>query len=205
LFAGVVIAAVFAFLQFTTSGMVVRAGMADRETVGLLGIDIDRRFTIVFGIAAIVAGVAGVIYTPIPSPDSHMGMEFLVLSFVVGVMVGGMGSFGGAVMVGFLAGHPAILRLLPLHVFRQCPAFLDQLLPEDQVVFPHQLREERFLRTMALTEKSADVRIGVPYARKCSVKLDSVISCLLTRGGPRRAMVFRYRDLSYVTPVCQQR
>ena len=45
-FSAVIIGAVFAFLQFTTFGMVVRAGMADRETVGLLGIDIDRRFTI---------------------------------------------------------------------------------------------------------------------------------------------------------------
>jgi branched-subunit amino acid ABC-type transport system permease component len=98
-----VIGAVFAFLQFTTFGMVVRAGMADRETVGLLGINIDRRFTIVFGIAAIVAGLAGVMYTPILSPDYHMGMDFLVLSFVV-VVVGGMGSLTGAVAAGFLLG-----------------------------------------------------------------------------------------------------
>lgn len=98
-----VIGAVFSFLQFTTFGMVVRAGMADRETVGLLGIDIDRRFTIVFGIAAIVAGLAGVMYTPILSPDYHMGMDFLVLSFVV-VVVGGMGSLTGAVAAGFLLG-----------------------------------------------------------------------------------------------------
>lgn len=98
-----VIAAVFAFLRFTTFGMVVRAGMADRETVGLLGIDIDKRFTVVFGIAAVVAGLAGVMYTPILSPDYHMGMDFLVLSFVV-VVVGGMGSLGGAVAAGFLLG-----------------------------------------------------------------------------------------------------
>ncbi len=102
-FAGAIIAGVFAFLQFTTFGMVVRAGMADRETVGLLGIDIDRRFTIVFGLAAVVAGLAGVMYTPILSPDYHMGMDFLVLSFVV-VVVGGMGSLGGAVAAGFLLG-----------------------------------------------------------------------------------------------------
>ena len=51
--------------SFTTFGMVVRAGMADRETVGLLGIDIDRRFTVMFGLAAVVAGLAGVMYTPI--------------------------------------------------------------------------------------------------------------------------------------------
>jgi branched-chain amino acid transport system permease protein len=102
-FSGVIIMGVFSFLQFTTFGMVVRAGMADRETVGLMGIDIDRRFTIVFGLAAIVAGMAGVMYTPILSPDYHMGMDFLVLSFVV-VVVGGMGSLGGAVAAGFLLG-----------------------------------------------------------------------------------------------------
>lgn len=83
--------------------MVVRAGMADRETVGLFGIDIDRRFTLMFGIAACVAGLAGVMYAPINSPNYHMGMDFLVLSFVV-VVVGGMGSLGGAVLAGFLLG-----------------------------------------------------------------------------------------------------
>ncbi len=103
LFAGIVIFSVFAFLHFTTFGMVVRAGMADREMVGLLGINIQRRFTIVFGIAAVVAGLAGVMYTPILPPDYHMGMDFLVLSFVV-VVVGGMGSLGGAVAAGFLLG-----------------------------------------------------------------------------------------------------
>ena len=102
-FSGLVIAAVFAFLQFTTFGMVVRAGMEDRETVGLLGINIQKRFTIVFGIAAVVAGLAGVMYTPILPPDYHIGMDFLVLSFVV-VVVGGMGSLGGAVAAGFLLG-----------------------------------------------------------------------------------------------------
>ena len=103
MFAGVIIFSVFAFLKFTTFGMVVRAGMADRETVGLLGINIQRRFTIVFGIAAIVAGLAGVMYSPILPPDYHMGMDFLVLSFVV-VVVGGMGSIEGAVAAGFLLG-----------------------------------------------------------------------------------------------------
>jgi branched-chain amino acid transport system permease protein len=103
LFSLAIIGGVFAFLRFTTFGMVVRAGMRDRETVGLLGIDIERRFTIVFGIAVVVAGLAGTMYTPILPPDYHMGMEFLVLSFVV-VVVGGMGSLGGAVVAGFLLG-----------------------------------------------------------------------------------------------------
>lgn len=102
-FAALIIGATFAFLRFTTFGMVVRAGMQDREMVGMLGINIQRRFTIVFGLAAVCAGLAGVMYTPILPPDYHMGMEFLVLSFVV-VVVGGMGSLGGAVLAGFLLG-----------------------------------------------------------------------------------------------------
>ncbi|WP_439155408.1 branched-chain amino acid ABC transporter permease [Yoonia sp.] len=102
-FSLIIIAAVFAFLQFTTFGMVVRAGMADRETVGLLGIDIDKRFTLMFGMAAAVAGLAGVMYTPILSPHYNIGMDFLVLSFVV-VVVGGMGSLPGAVLAGFMLG-----------------------------------------------------------------------------------------------------
>ncbi len=102
-FAALIIGGVFAFLRYTTFGMVVRAGMADRETVGMLGIDIDKRFTLMFGIAAAVAGLAGVMYTPINPPNYHMGMDFLVLSFVV-VVVGGMGSLPGAVLAGFLLG-----------------------------------------------------------------------------------------------------
>ena len=114
-FAVVLIGAVFAFLQFTTFGMVVRAGMADRETVGLLGINIDRRFTLMFALAAVVAGLAGVMYTPIISPNYHMGMDFLVLSFVV-VVVGGMGSLPGAVAAGFLLGILESFASMPVAI-----------------------------------------------------------------------------------------
>ncbi|MEQ9688236.1 MAG: branched-chain amino acid ABC transporter permease [Bauldia litoralis] len=102
-FSAIILAVVFGMLQFTTYGMVVRAGMRDRETVGLLGINIQKRFTAVFGLAAVVAGLAGVMYTPIVPPNYTIGMDFLVLSFVV-VVVGGMGSLGGAVLAGFLLG-----------------------------------------------------------------------------------------------------
>jgi branched-chain amino acid transport system permease protein len=103
LFSLAVIGAVFAFLHLTTYGMVVRAGMRDRQTVGFLGINIQKRFTVVFGLASVVAGVAGVMYAPILPPNYLLGMDFLVLSFVV-VVVGGMGSLGGAVAAGFLLG-----------------------------------------------------------------------------------------------------
>ena len=124
-FAAVIIAGVFGFLQFTTFGMVVRAGMADRETVGLLGINIDKRFTIMFGIAAAVAGLAGVMYAPINSPNYHMGMDFLVLSFVV-VVVGGMGSLPGAVLAGFLLG--ILESFSSMNVIKQILPGIDQII-----------------------------------------------------------------------------
>jgi branched-chain amino acid transport system permease protein len=125
LFAALVIGGVFAFLRYTTFGMVVRAGMADRETVGILGINIDRRFTIMFGIAAGVAGLAGVMYTPINSPNYHMGMDFLVLSFVV-VVVGGMGSLEGAVLAGFMLG--ILESFASMNVFKAIIPGIDQII-----------------------------------------------------------------------------
>jgi len=125
LFSAIVIGAVFAFLRFTTFGMVVRAGMADRETVTLLGINIDQRFTIVFAIAALVAGLAGLMYTPILSPDYHMGMDFLVISFVV-VVVGGMGSLPGAVAAGFLLG--ILQSFASLNEVKQILPGIDQII-----------------------------------------------------------------------------
>jgi branched-chain amino acid transport system permease protein len=105
--------------------MVVRAGMRDRETVGLLGIHIERRFTIVFGIAVIVAGVAGAMYTPIVTPDYRLGMDFLVLSFVV-VVVGGMGSLPGAVLAGFMLG--ILQSLASLNEAKQLFPGIDQVI-----------------------------------------------------------------------------
>ncbi len=125
LFSSVILAAVFAFLRYTTFGMVVRAGMADRETVGILGINIDKRFTIMFAIAAIVAGVAGAMYAPINSPNYHMGMDFLVLSFVV-VVVGGMGSLPGAVLAGYLLG--ILESFASMNVIKDALPGIDQII-----------------------------------------------------------------------------
>jgi branched-subunit amino acid ABC-type transport system permease component len=121
----VIVCAVFAFLKLTTYGMVVRAGMTDREMVGLLGINIQRRFTVVFGIAAIVAGLAGCLYVPILPPDYHIGMDFLVLSFVV-VVVGGMGSLGGAVSAGFLLG--VLQSFASMSVIKDIVPGIDQII-----------------------------------------------------------------------------
>ena len=108
-----VIYGVFSLLLFTRFGMVVRSGMQDRQMVALLGINIERRFTFVFGLSSAIAGLAGALYTPSLPPNFHMGMDFLVISFVV-VVVGGMGSLPGAVAAGFMLGMIEALVALPV-------------------------------------------------------------------------------------------
>ena len=97
----VVIAGITGYLS-EKSGF-TRNGILSSIIICIGGAFLFYFITIMFGIAAAVAGLAGVMYGPINPPNYHMGMDFLVLSFVV-VVVGGMGSLPGAVLAGFLLG-----------------------------------------------------------------------------------------------------
>ncbi|HEY0383709.1 MAG TPA: branched-chain amino acid ABC transporter permease [Candidatus Elarobacter sp.] len=107
LFAGgviVMLALVWLFIERTTYGLIVRAGIRDRIMVQLLGGNIRQASTIVFALGAAIAGLVGAAATPIYSIDPATGFAFLVPSFVV-VVVGGLGSFWGAVLGGLLIGE----------------------------------------------------------------------------------------------------
>ena len=82
---------------------IVLLGVVDAIALFAMFVLVMQESWLVFGIAAVVAGLAGVMYTPLLPPNYHLGMDFLVLSFVV-VVVGGMGSLAGAVAAGFLLG-----------------------------------------------------------------------------------------------------
>ncbi|MDB5093708.1 MAG: High-affinity branched-chain amino acid transport system permease protein LivH [Candidatus Eremiobacteraeota bacterium] len=107
LFAGgviVMLALVWLFIERTNYGLIVRAGIRDRVMVQLLGGNIRQASTIVFALGAAIAGLVGAAATPIYSIDPGTGFAFLVPSFVV-VVVGGLGSFWGAVLGGLLIGE----------------------------------------------------------------------------------------------------
>jgi branched-chain amino acid transport system permease protein len=97
------VAALFVLLQFTRFGLVVRAGMRDSEILRFLGINIERRFAIVFGLGAGIAGIAGLFGGPVTQVYPGIGMAYLVPSFLV-VVIGGMGSVPGAVLAALLLG-----------------------------------------------------------------------------------------------------
>jgi branched-chain amino acid transport system permease protein len=100
----VALLALFLVLYRTRLGMIVRAGIEDALMVDSLGINVDRVFMVVFGIGAMAAGFAGIINAPIVSLTPEVGEQILVQTFVV-VVIGGVGSFPGAVLGGLIAGE----------------------------------------------------------------------------------------------------
>lgn len=91
-------------LYRTRLGMIVRAGIEDSGMVGMLGINVDRVFMLVFGIGAMAAGFAGIVNAPVVSLTPDLGGSILVQTFVV-VVIGGVGSFPGAILGGLIAGE----------------------------------------------------------------------------------------------------
>jgi len=91
-------------LYRTRLGMIVRAGIEDSTMVDSLGIDVYRVFMVVFGIGAMAAGFAGIVNAPVVSLTPGMGDDILVETFVV-VVIGGVGSFPGAILGGLIAGE----------------------------------------------------------------------------------------------------
>jgi branched-chain amino acid transport system permease protein len=102
--ASVALAALYVLLYRTRLGMIVRAGIEDSAMVDMLGINVYRVFMVVFGIGAMAAGFAGIVNAPVVSLTPNMGEAILVQTFVV-VVIGGVGSFPGAILGGLIAGE----------------------------------------------------------------------------------------------------
>ncbi|WP_440770283.1 ABC transporter permease [Natronorubrum sp. DTA28] len=102
-FGGAMALAVWAMLEYTKYGLIIRAGSQDRQMVRNLGIDIDRYYSLVFGMGAALAAVAGIILGGYQAVSPEMGMSVIIPAFVI-VVLGGLGSFKGAVVGGLAVG-----------------------------------------------------------------------------------------------------
>lgn len=87
----------------TRIGMLIRAGATHRDMVSALGVDIAKLYTFVFGLGALLAGLAGLIVGPIRSVQVGMGEQVLIMTFVV-IVIGGIGSVRGAFVGAMLIG-----------------------------------------------------------------------------------------------------
>lgn len=94
----------YIILYRTRLGMIVRAGIEDSGMVDALGINVYRVFMMVFGIGAMAAGFAGIVNAPIAPISPGSGDDVLIQAFVV-VVIGGVGSFPGAILGGLIAGE----------------------------------------------------------------------------------------------------
>ncbi|MFK8079561.1 MAG: branched-chain amino acid ABC transporter permease [Granulosicoccus sp.] len=95
--------ALFLTVSYTRIGMLIRAGATTPEMVSALGVNIQQLFMIVFGVGAMLAGFAGVIAAPIYAIEPGMGDNMLIVAFVV-IIIGGIGSVGGAFIAALLVG-----------------------------------------------------------------------------------------------------
>jgi branched-chain amino acid transport system permease protein len=100
----VALLALYLVLYRTRIGMIVRAGIEDAGMVDALGINVYRVFMVVFGIGAMAAGFAGIVNAPVGSITPDVGDTILVETFVV-VVIGGVGSFPGAILGWLIAGE----------------------------------------------------------------------------------------------------
>jgi len=117
-----ILVALLLYLLFahTRLGMQIRAGASNREMIAALGVNINLLYTLVFGLGALLAGLAGAMAGPILAVESGMGESILILTFVV-IVIGGIGSIRGALIAALLVGMvdtlgraflPDALRLL---------------------------------------------------------------------------------------------
>jgi branched-chain amino acid transport system permease protein len=102
-FAMVVALLLWILLEKTKFGALIRAGSENTEMVSLLGVNIFKLFSVTFGLGAVLAGMAGALVAPLRGAEPFMGTEALGIGFVV-VVIGGMGSFVGALLGGILIG-----------------------------------------------------------------------------------------------------
>ncbi len=98
-----IVAGLYFLVSHTRLGMLIRAGASNRTMVGALGIDISTLFAGVFALGATLAGLAGMLISPITEASIGMGNEIIITAFVV-IIVGGIGSMKGAFVAAVLIG-----------------------------------------------------------------------------------------------------
>ncbi len=102
-FAMAMIGLLWVFLNRTPYGAVIKAGAHDSEMVRVLGYNLSRLRLYVFAFGAALAAIAGIIMAPIWGVRPHVGVDAVIPAFVV-IVLGGVGSFWGAVSAGLLVG-----------------------------------------------------------------------------------------------------
>ena len=92
----------------TRLGMLIRAGASNRRMIAALGVNIELLFSLVFGLGAVFAGLAGLMAAPISSVKIGMGDDILILAFVI-IVIGGIGSIKGAFVAAMIVGQIDII------------------------------------------------------------------------------------------------
>jgi branched-chain amino acid transport system permease protein len=104
LIAGIVILLTYLVIERTDFGLVVQAGTRDSEMVRMLGIPINRSYTLVFAVGASLAAFAGLIGASIQTISPQIGTQQALIPAFLTIVVGGAGSVVGAIVGGIVLG-----------------------------------------------------------------------------------------------------
>jgi branched-chain amino acid transport system permease protein len=102
-FSSLLLLGIWLFFTRTRAGIIVRAAVQDAEMLDGLGVDVPRVFTLTFAGSAALAALAGLLLAPVFTVYPQMGVEMILLAFIV-VILGGMGSMGGSVVAALVIG-----------------------------------------------------------------------------------------------------
>ncbi|MFB6297533.1 MAG: branched-chain amino acid ABC transporter permease [Salinirussus sp.] len=104
----VAVAAVYYLISETDFGLTVRAGVQDGEMTEFVGVNLPVRFTAMFFLGSVIAGLGGALRVIEFGVDPGTAEEFVILAFVV-VVIGGVGSLFGSVVAGLIVGWSQFL------------------------------------------------------------------------------------------------
>ncbi|MDR7417289.1 MAG: branched-chain amino acid ABC transporter permease [Armatimonadota bacterium] len=97
------LAATWWLVARTTLGLYMRATQQNREMAEAFGVPVDRLYACVFALGGLLTAIAGALVVPIQQAHYLMGLDMLLLSFMV-VIIGGLGSLGGTLVGALLVG-----------------------------------------------------------------------------------------------------
>src|SRR5258705_10779328 len=110
---GIAAVCLLTFIYRTRFGVLLRATSQDMKRASALGVNVNRVYVLAFTIGCFMAGLAGAIIVPGQSAVLGMGVDALVLSFIV-VVIGGLGSLDGAMVGALIVG---VLRETAISIF----------------------------------------------------------------------------------------
>ncbi|MFP3910032.1 MAG: branched-chain amino acid ABC transporter permease, partial [Archaeoglobaceae archaeon] len=101
------------FINRTITGKKINAASQDMEMATLVGVEVEKIFTLTMFISAVLAGLGGLLYSQIFAVTPHVAIKSLIYAFAI-VILGGLGSIRGSIVASFIVGYILMATIILL-------------------------------------------------------------------------------------------